>query len=147
MSNVSKIIVAALVILLLAGGVFVMTRDDDVPESTNQTNNDQTDDSADNSEDEATEESESDIGVETNEVSIVSSSSTGFNPSIIRIKPGTKVTWTNNNSLPHIVEFDDESSDSLDQGDTFEKTFETVGTYEYSCSIHPNMTGTVIVEA
>src|SRR3989338_7074227 len=60
-----------------------------------------------------------------------------FNPGAITVAKGTTVTWTN---AP--VDFD---SGRMSKGDTFSQTFDTAGTYEYYCSIHPNMKGKVIV--
>jgi plastocyanin len=72
-----------------------------------------------------------------------------FNPQQIRIKAGTTVTWTNNDDIPHTVTsatlvF---RSQALDTGDKFSYTFKAPGTYKYFCSLHPHMTGTVVVEA
>jgi plastocyanin len=71
-----------------------------------------------------------------------------FQPATIRVKVGTTVTWTQQDSIPHTVTsrtglFD---SGSLSLGETFEYTFDELGTYEYYCTIHPSMTGRVIVE-
>ncbi len=40
----------------------------------------------------------------------------------------------------------DESSDELDEGDTYERTFGQPGEFTYACAIHPQMEGTVLVE-
>jgi plastocyanin len=73
-----------------------------------------------------------------------------FTPKTITVPVGTTVRWTNNGSAPHTVTstsspkaFD---SGTLNSGDSFEFTFKTVGQFPYRCSIHPSMTGTVIVE-
>ncbi|MFN2290989.1 MAG: plastocyanin/azurin family copper-binding protein [Anaerolineae bacterium] len=78
---------------------------------------------------------------------------TSFKPKEITIQAGTTVVWTNEDPLPHTVTsgtrdnpsglFD---SGTVGQGETFQFTFEEPGTYEYFCSIHPGMDGTVIVE-
>lgn len=71
-----------------------------------------------------------------------------FDPKEITVKVGTTVVWTNNDSVEHNVTSDTGvfSSGSMAAGDTFKFTFDTAGTYPYSCSIHvPNMVGTVIV--
>ena len=59
------------------------------------------------------------------------------------------VQWTNNDIAPHTVTAVDKSFDSgeLNTGDTFTYTFTTPGTYQYGCSYHPWMKGTVIVKA
>ncbi len=74
-----------------------------------------------------------------------------FNPKTITIPVGTTVRWTNTGNAPHTVTstsspraFD---SGTLNSGDTFQHTFTTAGQFPYHCSIHPSMTGTVIVQA
>jgi plastocyanin len=71
-----------------------------------------------------------------------------FGPVLLTVAPGTKVTWTNRDDIPHTVVADD-------------KTFKSTGarhrrdvlvhvrqgrTYPYFCSIHPHMTGQVVVK-
>jgi plastocyanin len=67
--------------------------------------------------------------------------------------PGTTVTWTNEDNVPHTVMSGtrDNPSDLFDSGnvepgEVFTYTFDEAGTYDYFCSIHPGMNGTVIVE-
>ena len=72
-----------------------------------------------------------------------------FSPASITVKKGTTVTWTNKDSTTHTVTSTSGPS-SFDSGDlatgkSFSHTFDTAGTYNYKCSIHPNMTGTVTV--
>lgn len=70
-----------------------------------------------------------------------------FAPAEISVPAGTTVTWSNEDSAPHTVTFDDGSADSgrLTQGATFELAFDSAGTFAYSCAIHPSMKGTVTV--
>ncbi|MDQ1428685.1 MAG: hypothetical protein QOK39_2161 [Acidimicrobiaceae bacterium] len=76
----------------------------------------------------------------------VSIANFAFSPATLTIKVGTKVTWTNNDVVAHTVTFTDvANSPVLNRGDTFSRTFTTVGTYSYICSIHPFMHGTVVV--
>lgn len=75
-----------------------------------------------------------------------------FDPPALTVKPGTTVTWVNQDSAPHLVVSDASapaafSSDQLSPGGSYSFTFTTPGTYGYSCSIHPSMKGTVIVQA
>jgi plastocyanin len=70
-----------------------------------------------------------------------------FLPGSITIQQGTTVTWTNEDSASHSVVFADFQSPLLSTGETFSHTFDATGEYSYSCSIHPSMTGTVIVIA
>jgi plastocyanin len=71
-----------------------------------------------------------------------------FNPATVTIKVGETVTWENQDGANHNVIADDGSFKSADfgQGKTFSFTFTKAGTYTYSCHIHPNMKGTVIVQ-
>jgi len=66
----------------------------------------------------------------------------------ITIAAGTTVVWTNKDDVPHNVVSDDKlfKSHVLDTGEHFEFTFKTAGTFAYFCSIHPRMTGKVIVK-
>lgn len=69
-----------------------------------------------------------------------------FDPSLLTINPGTTVTWTNLDSAPHQIKSDSFNSSSLSQGQSYSFTFNGTGTFDYSCSIHPSMKGTVIVK-
>jgi nitrite reductase (NO-forming) len=74
-----------------------------------------------------------------------------FSPSTLTVKAGTTVTWVNDDSTIHTVVGDtfdsrNEKKDGLGKGDTFSYTFNTPGTYPYHCTMHPFMTGTVIVK-
>ena len=71
-----------------------------------------------------------------------------FGPQELKVKSGTTVTWTNEDDIPHtVVSPNNFRSKPLDSEDKFSFTFTTPGTYEYFCSLHPHMTGTVVVEA
>ncbi|HEV2583260.1 MAG TPA: cupredoxin family copper-binding protein [Ktedonobacteraceae bacterium] len=65
----------------------------------------------------------------------------------MQVKVGTTVTWTNHDSAPHSVTFKNGMKDSglLYQGQSFSYTFNTPGTYQYYCTIHPYMGATVTV--
>jgi len=71
-----------------------------------------------------------------------------FTPQEIKVKAGTAVIWTNRDDIPHTVTSTDSvfKSKTLDTDDKFTTTFTKTGTYSYFCSIHPKMTGKVIVE-
>lgn len=70
-----------------------------------------------------------------------------FQPGSVEVPVGGSVTWTNNGSATHTVTSDSGAFDSgqLAPGASFSQTFDTAGTFTYHCSIHPQMTGTVIV--
>ena len=72
-----------------------------------------------------------------------------FLPQRITVKPGTTVTWANDDDDTHTVASSSKlfKSKALDTGDKFSFTFTTPGTYAYVCSVHPYMTGAVVVEA
>jgi plastocyanin len=71
-----------------------------------------------------------------------------FNAPVVTVKRGTTVTWTNGDDIPHTVVSRDGvfKSKVLDSGDRFSFTFAKPGQFRYFCSIHPRMTGTVIVK-
>ena len=72
-----------------------------------------------------------------------------FNPKEVRVKAGDTVVWTNNDDIPHTVASPRNSirSKPLDTGDSFSFTFTTPGDFNYFCSLHPHMTGRIVVEA
>lgn len=72
-----------------------------------------------------------------------------FAPAEITIAPGESVTWTNNDGAPHGLEYSDSvaGTDLLLPGASFSRRFDKPGSYDYNCSIHPYMTGRVIVRA
>src|ERR1700675_3888227 len=71
-----------------------------------------------------------------------------FGPDPITVAAGTTVTWTNRDDIPHSVVSSDKvfKSKVLDTDGTFSYTFSKPGTYPYFCSVHPKMTGKVIVQ-
>jgi plastocyanin len=72
-----------------------------------------------------------------------------FAPMQLEIKAGTEVTWINKDDVPHTVVSDDRKlfkSRALDTDENFSFTFKDPGTYEYFCSVHPSMTGKIIVK-
>ena len=72
-----------------------------------------------------------------------------FAPQRVVVKAGTTVIWINNDDIPHTVASSAKlfKSNALDTKDKFSFTFTTAGAYEYFCSLHPHMTGTIVVEA
>ena len=72
-----------------------------------------------------------------------------FNPQTLKVKSGEKITWINHDEEPHTVvsvgkKF--QKSSALDTDQEFTITAGAPGTYEYFCSVHPKMTGTIVVE-
>jgi plastocyanin len=79
----------------------------------------------------------------------VSEEGIAFNPAEVTVGVGDTVTWTNNDSVGHDVTADSFSSGDpggMAPGDTFEHTFEEAGTFDYVCTVHPGMEGSVVVE-
>jgi len=71
-----------------------------------------------------------------------------FSPNPLTVPAGSTIRWTNQDDIPHNVVSDDKSFKSkvLDTDETFTYTFTKPGTYTYFCSIHPKMTGKVVVQ-
>jgi plastocyanin len=71
-----------------------------------------------------------------------------YTPPSLVVAPGTTVTWTNADDSPHTVREKDGKfkSAALDTDDKFSQTFAEPGEYEYFCSIHPYMTGKIVVK-
>jgi plastocyanin len=73
-----------------------------------------------------------------------------FSPATITVAPGTTITWTNRDDIPHTVVSTDDprafKSKVLDTDEKFSYTFTKAGTFAYFCSVHPKMVGTVVVK-
>jgi plastocyanin len=72
-----------------------------------------------------------------------------FSPKTVTVAAGAAVTWTNHDNVPHVVTSVDnqfQKSPVLQAGQSFSSTFARGGTYSYFCSIHPRMTGKIIVK-
>jgi plastocyanin len=76
-----------------------------------------------------------------------------FNPKTVTVKAGTTVEWVNDDSVSHDVTKDtgpgpqfSSGSGNLAGGDTYKITFKTPGTVSYECTVHPGMTGTIVVK-
>ena len=73
-----------------------------------------------------------------------------FTPATLTVAAGSTVTWTNRDDIPHTVVSTDDAkmlkSKVLDTDEKFSFTFSKPGAFPYFCSIHPKMTGKVIVQ-
>lgn len=71
-----------------------------------------------------------------------------FGPTVLTVPVGTTVVWTNRDDIPHTVVSTDGvfKSRALDTDDQFSFTFTKAGNYDYFCSLHPKMTGKVVVQ-
>jgi plastocyanin len=106
---------------------------------------------------------------ETGKVQEVKIDNFSFTPRSLRVAPGTTVTWVNRDDIPHTVVSSEPApasaagprsgaaggpqavgqafkSKTLDTGDRFSFTFARAGTFPYFCSLHPKMTGEVVVQ-
>ena len=71
-----------------------------------------------------------------------------FDPAQTTAKVGDVIEWTNSGSINHTVTFDDQQSlsdPSLSAGGTWQVRFNTAGTYQYHCTIHAGMNGSITV--
>jgi plastocyanin len=71
-----------------------------------------------------------------------------FAPTALTVAAGSTVTWTNQDDEPHTVvsEAGLFRSGALDTNESFSFRFDKPGTYRYTCSIHPRMVGTIVVQ-
>jgi plastocyanin len=117
------------IVLLLAGGVYLLTQNKtSVPINNPPVNN-----------------SPATGNPETHNIDIAGFA---FAPATLNIKAGDIVIWTNSDSVQHKIVSDsgtELSSSGLNNGQTYTHTFATAGTYAYHCAIHPTMKGTIIV--
>src|ERR1700730_6089196 len=90
-----------------------------------------------------------DVDSSSNEQNKIEIKDFAFNPQTITVKAGEKVTWINRDEEPHTVvsvEKQFKKSTALDTDQEFTITAGAPGTYTYFCSVHPKMTGTIVVE-
>jgi uncharacterized surface protein with fasciclin (FAS1) repeats len=92
-----------------------------------------------------TDENVTDAETEPTAVEIIEDS---FDPETTMVMAGETVSWTNMDDEAHTVTAEDGTFDSgeIETGESFNYTFEETGTFDYYCTIHPEMTGSVIVE-
>jgi plastocyanin len=71
-----------------------------------------------------------------------------FGPQTVTVRVGATVTWTNSDDIPHTAVSTDGvfKSKVMDTDEKFSYTFTKAGTYPYYCSIHPKMTGKIVVQ-
>jgi len=77
----------------------------------------------------------------------VSIKNMAFNPGSVSVTTGATVTWTNSDTTIHTVTADDGSfnSGNIAIGATYSRAFSSAGTFSYHCTLHPEMTGKVVV--
>jgi plastocyanin len=72
-----------------------------------------------------------------------------FAPSQINVQKGSAVTWVNNDDIAHTVTIDHgdgPTSGNIAAGASYSYTFNTAGSFQYHCEIHPSMRGTIVVQ-
>jgi len=71
-----------------------------------------------------------------------------FSPAQLTVPAGSSVVWVNHDDVPHTVVSNDKAfaSKAMDTDDKFVHVFTAAGTYRYFCSVHPHMTGQIIVK-
>lgn len=128
-----KAIIAVIVVVILAIGGWALTKDN------KNSSNSQTNQPAQNSTNQQPAASANSVTIK----------DMAFSPANISVAKGTKVTWTNNDSITHTVTESDSqkgpASQPLSPGSSYSFTFDQAGTFHYHCTIHPEMTGTVTV--
>ncbi|MBC7512298.1 cupredoxin family copper-binding protein [Candidatus Saccharibacteria bacterium] len=140
--NNLAIIITVLAILVIGGGaIFATTRNDESEATTKMS------DMGDSS---MTVASDMPAMSEAEETDAVEIKSFSFGPQAITVKAGTKVTWTNQDSVKHNAAKDDGQTDGPDgpllaQGESYSYTFDKPGTYTYHCDPHRSMKGVVYV--
>lgn len=142
--NVAAAIIAVLVVGAVGAAAFALSKGNGTND-TAQNNNPGTQQQADRSQD-SNNNAPATQAVQTDSVEI---KEFAFTPQTIKVKAGTKVTWTNQDTVKHDVTVDGTEgpeSELLAKGESYSYTFDKAGTYEYYCTPHPYMTGTVIVE-
>jgi plastocyanin len=83
--------------------------------------------------------------VATNEVAMAKSYR--FSPSVIEVKAGQRVTWTNDDNFTHTVRVDGQEDHKVERGRSVSIVFGKRGTYHYVCTLHrQDMEGKVIVK-
>lgn len=136
------IVVAVLVVAGVGSTVYFLNLDDEVATDSSQTHSN-------TSTAETTSRSTSQESESTSSTSSVEIANFAFSPANITVKQGTTVTWTNNDSTVHTATSTDGpagfDSGNLSRGESFSFTFEAAGTYNYICTPHPSMTGTITV--
>ncbi len=86
------------------------------------------------------------VEADKNEIAIANFS---FSPKMFTVPAGGTVTWINHDKVPHVISSADnqfQKSPPLQPGQSFSNTFATRGSSSYFCSIHPRMTGKIIVK-
>jgi plastocyanin len=138
-----RTIIITVVVLILAAGVYGLAANNK-DTSTNNSDSDNATSNSSTSNKSPTQASNS--STSNNSVSI---ENLAFSPSTITVKKGTSITWTNDDTVPHTVTENDgqkgPASGTLNQGEKYSFTYDSAGTFQYHCTFHADMKGTVVV--
>lgn len=133
-----KIIPIIVILVIIAGAIALLTHKHDSKDTS--TNNTKTSTS---------NNSPTGTSTQPEATNMVTIDNFNFSPSTITVKKGSTVTWTNHDSVAHTVQETDGKdgpmSSNVATNQSYSFTYNTVGTFAYHCSIHPDMTGTVTV--
>jgi plastocyanin len=135
---ITIIIIAALVLLLILGYVWYNQMQYNAPVNTKPLINTP-----------STSSIPSSGNLETQKTYNIEITNFVFSPSTLAIKKGDTVIWTNKDSVTHTIISDsgsEISSGSLSNGQIYSHIFNTAGTYDYHCSIHPTMKASITVQ-
>jgi amicyanin len=157
--NKKSIIVLSAIVVVLAGGAFVYVgstkHKDDTDKTTAANTSTQPNTTTPGemqmpAEDNSSKTNNSGDNAQASTTNQVTISNYAFSPATITVKAGTKVTWTNQDSVQHTVTMDDSDaagpkSELLSKGDSYSYTFTKAGTYEYHCTPHTYMKAKVVV--
>lgn len=135
----NKVLLAAVVVLVIGGGALLLLNNKAQTQPTNQ----------------ATQNTTPTQAVQQEEETLVTVTSSGYDPKTITVKPGAKVVWKNETGAPITVSSDNHPTHLLwpflnlgkfEDGSTVSVVFEKAGTYTYHNHLDASMTGTVVVE-
>ncbi len=122
----NKILIGIVVVIVVVGSVFYFTQKQYQPSQQQPA---------------ATEQPQTQVAADT-----ITIKNFSFTPDTLTVPQGTKVTWINQDPATHTITSDSFHSSDLNRGDSFDFTFTSKGTFDYSCSIHPSMKGKIVVE-
>lgn len=139
MNNFLKIglIVAGIIAIAIVGWSLINNSQDKLPQENTISEQNNSENKETTSETDSSESKTIEVNIE----------GFAFNPKEIEISVGDTITWTNLDSVRHTATSDNGVFDSglLSNGESWSYTFSEAGTYDYHCTPHPSMKGTIIV--
>lgn len=148
----NRTIVSVLIgLVIIGGGIAVLVTSDNKNDQATTSSSGSKDDTMQNMPESSAPQSNSSSSSEIASGSVdVEIKDFAYSQKTLKVKKGTKVTWTNRDSVKHDVVPDSQSesfkkSDLLSNGESYNIVFDTVGSFVYHCSVHPNMKASVEV--